>query len=83
MDEALTGKNVTFIKMDIEGAEYPALQAAEEVIKNDKPKLAIAVYHCPEDILRIPELILQYNPNYRLYLRHYSPFENETILYAI
>lgn len=83
MDEALTGKNVTFIKMDIEGAEYPALQAAEEVIKNDKPKLAISVYHCSEDILRIPELILRYNPNYRLYLRHYSPFENETILYAI
>lgn len=83
MDEALIGKNVTFIKMDIEGAEYPALQAAEKVIKQDKPKLAISVYHCPEDIIRIPELILGYNPDYRLYLRHYSPFENETILYAI
>lgn len=83
IDDALTGKNATFIKMDIEGAEYPALQAAEKVIKNDKPKLAISVYHCPEDIIRIPELILNYNPKYRLYLRHYSPFENETILYAI
>lgn len=83
MDEALIGKNVTFIKMDIEGAEYPALQTAEDVIKNDKPKLAISVYHCPEDIIRIPELILGYNPEYKLYLRHYSPFENETILYAI
>ena len=74
---------VTFIKMDIEGAEYEALLGAKETIKKYKPKLAICVYHKPEDIWEIPKLIHRFNPGYRFYLRHYSFAEHETVLYAI
>lgn len=74
---------VTFIKMDIEGAEYNALLGAEKTITRYKPKLAICVYHKPEDIWEIPWLIHQLNPNYKFYLRHYSLTVSDTVLYAI
>lgn len=74
---------VTFIKMDIEGAEYKALLGAEKTIKKYKPKLAICIYHKPEDVWEIPMLIHKINPNYRFYVRHYSLTTPDTILYAI
>lgn len=74
---------VTFIKMDIEGAELDALKGASETIRRDHPKLAICVYHKPEDIIEIPQYILELNPEYKLYLRHYSDNAGETVLYAV
>ena len=41
------------------------------------------LYHKPEDIWELPEIILKYNPDYKLYLRHYSFTASETVLYAI
>lgn len=83
LDTAIGDKHVTFIKMDIEGAEYNALLGAKNIISKYHPKLAISVYHRPEDIYDIPNLILSYSSDYKLYLRHYSVFNEETILYAL
>lgn len=83
IDSVLKDRNVTFIKMDIEGSELEALKGAKNVISIQKPKLAISVYHKPEDILEIPTLLLKLNPDYQFYLRHYSLTDSETILYAI
>jgi len=74
---------VTFIKLDVEGSEYQAILGAQKTIKKYKPKLAISIYHKPEDIWELPELILSLNKNYRFYLRHYSTAASETVLYAI
>lgn len=82
LDEFLEGKRITFIKMDIEGAEWDALHGAERIIREQKPRLAISVYHCMEDFIRIPKFILELNPAYRISFRHYSLFEGETIMYA-
>ena len=38
---------VTFIKMDIEGAEVDALMGARDVITRDRPVLAVCVYPTP------------------------------------
>lgn len=73
----------TFIKMDIEGSELEALIGAKNVITQNKPKLAISVYHKPNDIIILPQLIKSMNPSYRLWLRHYSFGANETVLYAL
>ncbi|HBA67793.1 MAG TPA: hypothetical protein DCZ40_00310 [Lachnospiraceae bacterium] len=83
IDEKLQGKPVSFIKMDIEGSEMEALKGAENTIGKYKPRLAICVYHKPEDIIEIPLKILELNPEYKLYLRHYSYIHTETVLYAI
>ena len=82
LDNFLQGERVTFMKMDIEGAELDALKGASRIIKEQKPKLAISVYHKEEDIIEIPRLLLDLRPDYRLYLRHYSLLLNETVLYA-
>ncbi len=74
---------VTFLKLDIEGAELSAIQGAEKTIRRDKPKCAICIYHKPEDIWEIPALLLEYNPDYRFYIRHYTILQYETVLYAI
>lgn len=83
LDEVLENCNPTFIKMDIEGAELEALKGAQKVIKRYQPKLAISVYHKYEDIAQIPQLLLDYYPDYKFYLRHYSLMNSETILYAL
>lgn len=83
LDYVLGKAKPTFLKMDIEGGEYFALQGAKEIIKKYHPKLAISVYHLPSDVYDIPHLILSYYPEYKFYLRHYSPFREETVLYAI
>lgn len=74
---------VGFLKMDIEGAEMEALIGAKETIKRDKPNLAICLYHKNEDILEIPAYILELNSNYKFYIRHYSCYNWETVLYAV
>lgn len=82
LDEVLNGKRATFIKMDIEGAEYKALLGAEKTIKKWNPRLAISIYHKPEDILEIPALLLDMKPDYHFALRQYRAHGSETILYA-
>jgi len=72
----------TFIKLDVEGAEAEALHGAEKVIRTARPKLAVCVYHKPEDIYKLPRLIQQFNPGYHFTLRHYSPYRWDTVLYA-
>jgi FkbM family methyltransferase len=75
--------DATFIKMDIEGAEWEALHGAEGTIKRNRPKLAICIYHSDDDMLRLIEYIHGLVPEYKLYVRHHSRSEVETVLYAI
>lgn len=63
-------EKITLLKTDIEGAEYDALSGAREHIKNDKPKLAISIYHSNQDLIRIFELIEEIQPGYHFYLRY-------------
>lgn len=83
LDEFLEGKPVTFIKLDIEGTELYALKGARKTIEKYKPRLSICLYHKPEDLITIPEYILSLRSDYKLYVRHYSFYRAETVLYAI
>lgn len=83
IDEVVANEKVTFIKMDVEGSELEALKGARRTIMEHHPKLAISIYHKPEDIWEIPGYIFSISSNYRFYIRHYQLSKNETILYAI
>lgn len=83
LDDFIGEREVTFIKMDIEGAEAAALYGAKKTIVSKHPRLAVSIYHKLEDIYEIPEIILSYYPHYRLYLRHYSFSSYDTVLYAV
>ncbi|WP_379157288.1 FkbM family methyltransferase [Paenibacillus sp. sgz5001063] len=74
---------VTYIKLDVEGVEFETLQGAENLIKKFQPKLAVCVYHNQADFWRIPELVLSYNPSYKVYIRHYTEGLLETVMYFI
>lgn len=79
----LINDKVSYIKMDIEGAELRALKGAYRTIRKYKPKMAISVYHNPEDIIEIPLYIMKtFNDNYNFILRHYRTSKRETVLYA-
>lgn len=82
LDNIIGNDPVTFIKMDIEGAELEALKGSRETILRNKPRLAICIYHKPEDILEIPLYISHLLPEYKFYIRHHEWGCNETVLYA-
>lgn len=82
LDSILDGP-VTFIKMDIEGAECAALRGAQRIIREHHPKLALCVYHNTGDFWRIPELVLSIRNDYDVYLRHYSESIYETVMFFV
>lgn len=68
MVQELQLPRIDFIKMDIEGAEVKALQGAAEILRRDKPQLAIAVEHTEDWLANaksVRELVLNINPEYR------------------
>lgn len=76
---------IDFIKMDIEGAELPALTGASDILAT-KPDLAVAAYHRPEDLFTIREFLKEMRfegSACRQYIRHYSDCLDDTILYYI
>lgn len=83
LDHILDGEKVTFIKMDIEGAEQSALRGAEQIIRAQRPALAICLYHKVEDMLEIPVWIKKLVPEYKIYIRHYSNEVYDTVCYAV
>jgi len=82
LDSVLGDSPVSFIKMDIEGSELVALHGAKNTIIKYRPKLAICVYHHPNDLYDISHYIKHLIPDYKLYLRHHTNIEYETVLYA-
>jgi FkbM family methyltransferase len=83
LDVMFASKPVSMIKMDIEGGEFDALLGAQRVIQRDRPILAICVYHCQQDIWRLPLLMRRLCPDYRMYLKSYSGDGIQTVAYAV
>lgn len=78
-----TLERVDFIKMDIEGAEMATLRGAVQTIKQFKPRLAISIYHLPEDTVSIPRIIKELVPEYHFHFNWYAKRKgSDAILYA-
>lgn len=77
-------QHVDFIKMDIEGAERSALQGAMYTLKTMRPKLAISIYHLPDDIRVISKIIFDaYGDECTLYMKNVTNTYGETVLFAV
>ena len=80
-------EKIDYIKMDVEGAEKNILEGSIKTIKKFKPSLAIAIYHggklFMEDFYNIPIFIKNIiNEDYEYYIRTFSPWGCETILFC-
>ncbi len=83
LDDLLEDRPGSYIKMDIEGAEYDALIGGKNIIARDRPVLAVCVYHSPNDIWRLPLLIREIAPDYQFYLRLHEGDGWQTVAYAV
>lgn len=93
LDESFMDKRITYINMDIEGAEREVLSSAENVIKRNRPVLAICVYHKKDDLITCLDLICEIVDDYSFFLRKYPSLVgayydgyfqlNELVLYAV
>jgi FkbM family methyltransferase len=83
LDDILSNDCPTLIKMDIEGAEYDALNGARQVIGKFNPVLAICLYHAQEHLWKIPLLLRTFSDQYTFHLRRYSDECWETVCYAV
>ena len=73
---------VDFVKLDVEGAELRVLRGASDLIRERPPRLAVAVYHRPEDLVVIPRLLHDLAPAYRFAITHRSLHQFDTMLFA-
>ena len=76
-------QGLSHILIDVEGEELDVLSGAKQLIMKSAPNICISVYHHPSDIFRIPIYLHKLQPKYRFYLRNYSGFNTDTLLYCI
>ena len=69
--------------MDIENAELKALQGAEKVLVEQRPQLAISIYHSDEHFYGIPLYLQKLLKDYEFHFGHYSGRFVESLIYAI
>jgi FkbM family methyltransferase len=83
LDLELHDVPATFIKMDIEGSELAALAGAQELIRKNKPILAISAYHRQSDLWNIPLFVHDLNPRYSFHLRPHMLEGWDLVCYAV
>ena len=79
----LTDENVSFIKMDIVGAEIDALKCASKIIRKNKPQMMISAYHRMSHIWEIPLLLKEIEPPYNIFCGHQMNVAFEPEIYVM
>jgi FkbM family methyltransferase len=82
LDDVLPSFNPTVIKLDIEGAEPAALRGAAKMIRDSQPRLAVCVYHEPDHLWMIPQLMRELMPTRALMLRYHQFNGFDVVAYA-
>ena len=85
LDSIFSNNPCSLIKMDIEGYEAKALLGAKDIIRRDKPILALSAYHKPTDFFALPILIQNLWGNYydTMLLKRYGSYFFESVLYCL
>ena len=77
------GRGPTFIKLDIEGYELPALHGARKTIEDQLPTLAVSAYHKQNDLWELPLEIHAMQPEYQFRLIPHVADGWDLVLYAV
>jgi len=83
LDAILAVQRLSFLKLDVEGAERAALAGAKASITQHRPQVAACVYHEPNDLWEIPQRLAALLPNSRFYLRQHGFDGWETVVYVV
>ena len=83
LDSVVDDLPVTFIKLNIEGAEEAAIRGARRTIRKFHPKMAVSVYHRPGDLLVLYRVLTEIADGYRYSLRLHDLGIVQLILYAL
>lgn len=58
-------RRLDFVKLDIEGAERHALEGSKHSLNEFRPRLAVCIYHLPDDPVEITRRVMHYQPLYQ------------------
>jgi FkbM family methyltransferase len=77
---------VDFIKLDIEGSECAAIEGAKNTISSFRPRIAVAIYHRPDDRTEIPARLRSMVPSYAVKCIHAGDYltriQREVLLFS-
>lgn len=85
----IVSNDISLVNMDIEGSERVVLEILVEKLQEARPVFAICAYHKPQDIIELPQIILNKFDNYEIYFRKYAaPYSNnlqngELVMYGV
>lgn len=83
LDNMLEGEHVTLVKINFLEGVKETVEGMKNIMRQDKPKLAITVGFDEYALLSIPSLIKAINPDYNLYLRFAAAMSARLILFAV
>ncbi len=69
LDGLCADTKADLIKLDIEGAEWEALDGGRQTILRDQPDMAVSLYHRTDDFYALPVHLHALLPEHRMYLR--------------
>lgn len=73
---------MTFIKADVEGFESQTLLGAAQTIRQNRPRLALTVYHDQNHFAEIADFLRQIHFDYRISFRGIAANGNPVLLQA-
>jgi FkbM family methyltransferase len=80
LDDFIGKDPISFLKLEIEGSEVDALSGAINSISRNRPKMALSIYHRPQDLELIISYVLDLQLNYKVALRAHNPLCPDAIV---
>ena len=74
------GIPVSYIKIDVEGQDFNTLKGASELIKKNRPTIAVTTYHKYEHAEQIEQLLRSLVPSYNILTKGISHFTGSPVM---